>query len=181
MGLGREQMVEAMSQILIQENAEQNLLQASEHEVNILIPFEGYPRGVYTAEGNEGGAFATPALGKGDLGDLVYVHMTRTPNDGATLIAVDKQTGEIAWTVPMGSGGWSSPVCVYAQNGKGYVIVGSSSGALRLYDGRTGAILSICDLEGNIEGSPAVFDDMLVVGTRGRRIFGVRIKGGESA
>ena len=51
-GIGREQMVEAMSQILIQENAEQNLLQASEHEVNILIPFEGYPRGVYTAEGN---------------------------------------------------------------------------------------------------------------------------------
>ena len=51
-GIGREQMVEAMSQILIQENAEQNLLQASEHEVNILIPFEGYPRDVYTAEGN---------------------------------------------------------------------------------------------------------------------------------
>ena len=44
--------VEAMSQILIQENAEQNLLQASEHEVNILIPFEGYPRDVYTAAGN---------------------------------------------------------------------------------------------------------------------------------
>ena len=51
-GIGREQMVEAMSQILIQENAEKNLLQASEHEVNILIPFEGYPRDVYTAEGN---------------------------------------------------------------------------------------------------------------------------------
>ena len=51
-GIGREQMVEAMSQILIQENAEQNLLQASEHEVNILIPFEGYPRDVYTAVGN---------------------------------------------------------------------------------------------------------------------------------
>ena len=51
-GIGREQMVEAMSQILIQENAEKNLLQASAHEVNILIPFEGYPRDVYTAEGN---------------------------------------------------------------------------------------------------------------------------------
>lgn len=51
-GTGREQMVEAMSQILIQENAEKNLLQASEHEVNILIPFEGYPRGIYTGEGN---------------------------------------------------------------------------------------------------------------------------------
>ena len=44
-GDSREQMVEAMSQILIQENAEKNLLQASEHEVNILIPFEGYPPG----------------------------------------------------------------------------------------------------------------------------------------
>ena len=51
-GIGREQMVEAMSQILIQENAEKNLLQASEHEVNILIPFEGYPRDIYTAVGN---------------------------------------------------------------------------------------------------------------------------------
>ncbi len=41
-----------MSQILIQSNAEKNLLQASEHEVNILIPFAGYPRGIYTAVGN---------------------------------------------------------------------------------------------------------------------------------
>lgn len=40
-GTGREQMVEAMSQILIQENAEQNLLQASEHEVNSLHGLEG--------------------------------------------------------------------------------------------------------------------------------------------
>ena len=51
-GTGREQMVEAMSQILIQKNAEKNLLQASAHEVNILIPFEGYPRGIYAAVGN---------------------------------------------------------------------------------------------------------------------------------
>ena len=51
-GTGREQMVEAMRQILIQENAEKNLLQASAHEVNLLIPFEGYPRNVYAAVGN---------------------------------------------------------------------------------------------------------------------------------
>ena len=139
------------------------------------------PVPVYTSESNEGGSFATPALGKGDLGDLVFAHMTRTPNDGATLFAVDKQSGEVIWRVAMGSGGWSSPVCVYDESGKGYVLVGSSSGALRIYDGRTGNIISICDLEGNIEGSPAVFEDMLVVGTRGKRIFGVRIKGGNGA
>ena len=139
------------------------------------------PVRVYTSPDNEGGSFATPALGKGDLGDLIFAHMTRTPDDGATLLAVDKQSGEVVWRVPMGSGGWSSPVCVYDESGKGYVLVGSSSGALRLYDGRTGNIISICDLEGNIEGSPAVFDDMLVVGTRAKRIFGVRIKGGDGA
>ena len=139
------------------------------------------PVKVYTSEGNEGGSFATPALGKGELGDLIFAHMTRTPDDGATLMAVDKESGEVVWRVAMGSGGWSSPVCVYDASGKGYVLVGSSSGALRLYDGRTGRIISICDLEGNIEGSPAVFEDMLVVGTRAKRIFGVRIKGGENA
>ena len=139
------------------------------------------PVKVYTSEGNEGGSFATPALGKGELGDLIFAHMTRTPDDGATLMAVDKESGEVVWRVAMGSGGWSSPVCVYDASGKGYVLVGSSSGALRLYEGRTGRIISICDLEGNIEGSPAVFEDMLVVGTRGKRIFGVRIKGGENS
>ena len=139
------------------------------------------PVKVYTSEGNEGGSFATPALGKGELGDLIFAHMTRTPDDGATLMAVDKESGEVVWRVAMGSGGWSSPVCVYDASGKGYVLVGSSSGALRLYDGRTGRIISICDLEGNIEGSPAVFEDMLVVGTRGKRIFGVRIIGGENS
>ena len=139
------------------------------------------PVKVYTSEGNEGGSFATPALGKDELGDLIFAHMTRTPDDGATLMAVDKESGEVVWRVAMGSGGWSSPVCVYDASGKGYVLVGSSSGALRLYDGRTGRIISICDLEGNIEGSPAVFEDMLVVGTRGKRIFGVRIKGGENS
>ena len=139
------------------------------------------PVKVYTSEGNEGGSFATPALGKGELGDLIFAHMTRTPDDGATLMAVDKESGEVVWRVAMGSGGWSSPVCVYDASGKGYVLVGSSSGALRLYDGRTGRIISICDLEGNIEGSPAVFEDMLVVGTRAKRIFGVRIKGGENS
>ena len=51
-GEGRDQMVEAMGQILLQENARANFLQASEHEVNLLIPFDSYPREVYSAQGN---------------------------------------------------------------------------------------------------------------------------------
>ncbi len=135
------------------------------------------PVNVRTAEEEHGGAFATPALGKGELSGLVYVHMSRTPGDGATLLAVDKQSGETAWEVSLGSAGSSSPVCVYTPSGKGYVAVASSSGALRLYDGLTGKLAGVCNLEGEVEGSPAVFNDMLVVGTRSGQIRGVRFSG----
>lgn len=50
-GEGNLQLVEAMSQILIQENAEKNLLQAAENEVNIVVVFDGEVRSIYAAEG----------------------------------------------------------------------------------------------------------------------------------
>ncbi|MGN0638984.1 MAG: substrate-binding domain-containing protein, partial [Huintestinicola sp.] len=50
-GEGNSQLVEAMGQILLPENAEKNLLQAAEDEVNIAVIFDGDVRSVYTAEG----------------------------------------------------------------------------------------------------------------------------------
>ena len=35
---------------------------------------------------------------------------------------------------------WLSPTPVYTHSGKGYVLVGSSNGMLRLFDGLTGAV-----------------------------------------
>ena len=51
-GEGWDQMVEAMSYILDQDKARANFLQASQNEINILIPFDSWPRDVYTAQGN---------------------------------------------------------------------------------------------------------------------------------
>ena len=51
-GAGNEQLVQAMEQLLIQENARKNFLQASENEVNILIPFNDGVIHTYTAHGN---------------------------------------------------------------------------------------------------------------------------------
>ncbi len=51
-GRGNRQLVEAMEQLLIQENAEKNFLQASQDEVNILIPFNSEPIDVFMAAGN---------------------------------------------------------------------------------------------------------------------------------
>lgn len=50
-GNGNSQLVEAMGQILIRENAEKNLLQAAEDEVNIVVIFDEDVRSVYSAEG----------------------------------------------------------------------------------------------------------------------------------
>lgn len=124
---------------------------------------------------NGGGGFATPAVGKQGLSGLVYFHICRTDESNGMLYALDKQTGETVWEKRMGSYGWSSPTCVYTAAGKGYVLVGSSSGRLQLLDGLTGETAAETTLKGNIEGSPVVFDDMIIVGTRENLIYGLKI------
>jgi len=47
---------------------------------------------------------------------------------------------------------------------------------MNLIEGKSGKILDKIPLGGNIEGSPAVYDNMIVVGTRGQQIYGIRIK-----
>ena len=130
---------------------------------------------IYQNDENGGGGFATPAVGKGSLRDLVYFHICRTEDTRGMLYALNKRTGEVEWEKRMGHYGWSSPTCLYTPSGKGYVLVGSSDGTLRLLDGLTGGEVASVQLNGNIEGTPAVFDDMIVVGTRGSVIYGVRI------
>ena len=130
---------------------------------------------VYQNDENGGGSFATPAVGKNGLSDLVFFHVARTAKTGGMLYALNKETGETVWEVSMGRYGWSSPTCVYTPSGKGYLLVGTSGGGLRLYDGLTGEKITSVDLGANIEGSPAVFHNMLIVGTRGGRIYGVKI------
>lgn len=51
-GEGNKQLVKAMEQLLIQSNARKNFLQASENEVNILIPFNQDVINTFTATGN---------------------------------------------------------------------------------------------------------------------------------
>ena len=45
-----------------------------------------------------------------------------------------------------------------------------------LIEGTTGKVLDTLDLETNIEASPAAYGNMVVVGTRGERICGVRVQ-----
>ncbi len=124
---------------------------------------------------NGGGGFASPAMGKGKYADLIFFNVCRTEG-GGTLYAFNKETGEIVWQKSTTRYSWSSPVLVYDDNGDAVLIVGNSGGVLRMYNPLTGDVYDEIELDGNMEGSPAVYGDTLVIGTRDCRIYGVQIQ-----
>lgn len=54
-GTGNEQLVDAMSQILLQDKAAENLLQAQEGEINIIITFDDRVQNVYRCDSGNAG------------------------------------------------------------------------------------------------------------------------------
>ena len=44
-----------------------------------------------------------------------------------------------------------------------------------MYDPQTGDIYDEIEISGNMEGSPAVYGDTLVIGTRDCKIYGIQI------
>ena len=121
---------------------------------------------------------STPLLGKPgtQLEGLILYTVARTPNEwNGKLIAIDTKTGEIAWEKAMDNYTWSSPVAVYTESGEAYIIFGDSMGKMFMVDCK-GNTLSTIDLKTNIEASPAVYENTLVVGTRGGVVYGIKIK-----
>jgi hypothetical protein len=45
-----------------------------------------------------------------------------------------------------------------------------------MLDGESGEELDVMELNGNIEASPAVYENHLVVGTRSCQIYGIELK-----
>lgn len=97
-------------------------------------------------------------------------------DDTELMVALNKKTGEEIWRYEMPNYSWSSPVDIYDDKGKGYLIQGDSIGNLTLIDGKTGQVLNAINLVSNIESSPAVYNNILVVATRWGKIYGVNIE-----
>lgn len=137
-------------------------------------------------ENSSGGTNATPQVGRGNVADYVFYAMNHTalnsasaPNygDGSVasdyalggrIVAYNKNTGDILWTVEQTADYWSSPVLIYDENGKGYLVQCDRSGFVKLYDAYNGSELFSLDLGSRIDSTPAVFGNYLVVGTRGK-------------
>ena len=131
----------------------------------------------YTDTAVSGGVLATPVIGRGDMSNLVvfWVGKVIGMGGGGALVAFDKISGEVVWETILPNYGWSSPVGIYTEDGKGYIAVCDSVGKMFLVRGATGEVLDTITLNGNVEASPAVYGDTIIVGTRGQRIYGIRV------
>ena len=130
----------------------------------------------YTENGVSGGVQSTIATGANDLSDYIYVTVARTGEayDGV-LTCISKQTGEIQWE-HKAYYAWSSPVCIYNSDGSGAVLYCSCGGKVYLLNGKTGETYdSLILTQGAIEASPAVYENMVVIGTRDVGIHGLKL------
>ncbi|MBN2853462.1 MAG: serine hydrolase [Clostridia bacterium] len=124
-----------------------------------------------------GGTLGTGIIGKNDLKDVVIYSIAKTgTNYGGRLVALDKKTGNEVWAKEFNAYSWSSPTAVYSQSGKGYILYCTFAGQMHLIDGKTGEIKDTISLGANIEGTPAVYDNIAVVGSYAQKIFGIQIK-----
>lgn len=126
---------------------------------------------------NNGGLMATNVIGKNKIDNISVFSLARYNGfSKGGMFALDKDSGEIVWKLLFDNYMWSSPVDIYDGEGNGYILQGDSAGKVHLIDGKTGKDLNTVTLNGNIESSPAVFNDIAVVATRGGSMYGIRIK-----
>ncbi len=126
-----------------------------------------------------GGALSSPLLGRPGtaLEGMVIFPIARTPKyDSGILVALNTQTGEVIWEREMSSYTWSTPTAVYTEDGDAYIILCDASGNMHLINSATGETLDKINLGSNIEASPVVFGNTVVVGTRGQLVYAITIE-----
>jgi hypothetical protein len=147
----------------------------------------------YGGTSSNGGTLSTPHVGHGNISDLVIYNQTLVPvsytdengvtqqGNGGRIVCYSKNTGDEVWRYEQKDGYWSSPVVIYDENENAYLIQCDRGGMMRMHDAKNGEVLAEVYMGSRIEATPSVFNNMLVVGTRGQygdetqKIIGVKI------
>jgi len=125
------------------------------------------------------GCKASPVIGQNGISDLVIYTVNKVDGGGSRILALDKDTGKLVWQKELADETISSPVAVYDDSGDAWIIQGDEGGNLTMLQGRTGAVRSQISLGGAIQGSPAVYKEILVVGTCSKDnacMYGIKIE-----
>lgn len=123
------------------------------------------------------GVKASPVIGEKSISDLVFFTVNNVDGGGAKLLALNKATGDVVWSVSIENEAVSSPVAVYSKTGEAFIIQADYKGKLIMLNARTGEITCTLELNCNIDASPAVYDDILVIAScsKNPKIYGIRI------
>ena len=133
---------------------------------------------VYFNKDVSGGILSSPVLGKKgtELEGLIIYTIAKTPGAyNGIMVAMDTDTGEIVWKRSLNHYAWSSPVAVYNEEGKANLILCDSGGYVHLINIKNGTTIMKVGIGANVEATPAIFNDMLVVGTRGQQVYGIKL------
>ena len=123
-----------------------------------------------------GGCISSAVLGQNALKGLVYTSFISTAGStSGEAFCFDAATGRVVWRYTLDTYTWSSPLALYTESGKGYVLFFDHGGKAYLFDGTNGALLGSFTLSEKIEASPCAFGDIIVIGTRDRHIYGIRV------
>lgn len=124
-----------------------------------------------------GGLLATPVLGKKEIANMVIFTIARYGTfNGGIMVALNKRTGKEIWKLPMKHYSWSSPVDVYDNNGKAYILQADSVGNIFVIHAIDGKILGSINVGSNIEASPGIFNNYVVLATRGGKFYGLKLE-----
>lgn len=126
------------------------------------------------------GCYASPVIGANSISDRV-IYTVSLGTNGSLVVALDKDTGAVKWETTLENATISSPVAVYNEAGDAWLVQAEANGTVHLMDAQTGRILNtltLTDPEGGdnavvIEASPAVYGNLIVLGTTGRNTSGV--------
>lgn len=120
----------------------------------------------------ERGVYASPVIGNESISDLV-IYTVSKGDEGSAVLALSKASGTVVWSTDLETTTQSSPVAVYNEAGDAWLIQAESNGNINLMDAKSGKVLDSLKLEAEIEASPAVYGNLMIIGTTGKDTGGV--------
>lgn len=124
----------------------------------------------------DGGFYASALPGTGNCSDLIFTNCVfNTDGQNGALIALDRDSGELRYSVALRHYAWSSPVSFLNENNQMFILTADTYGFVYLINGMDGTIIDTLHVGGNFESSPVVFGNSAVVGSRGNSIYKLSI------
>ena len=135
------------------------------------------PYEVHTVLGLAGGFLSSGALGEGPVGNAIFYTVSKSPSvDSSYLVSIDRVSGEELWKREFPCDAWSSGCLLYDRDGQAWLVQCFGNGDILLIDAKTGVTKSQVHMGANIESTPAIVGNHLVVGVRDERIIGLRLR-----